>query len=152
MMLRNILALAIVGAGLARAAAVTSEISSGWTLRLQTGLGDAGTVISQPGYNTAGWYPITAPCTVMAGLLTNNVYTNVFFGTNLQAVPDLTTPNWWYRDQFVAPTNSGGQFWLRFKGIAYRAKIWVNGTQVFDGNDYTALAAGPGQLLDRFLQ
>ncbi len=30
--------------------------------------------------------------------------------------------------------------------------VWVNGTQVFDGNDYTALAAGPGQLLDRFLQ
>jgi len=45
-------------------------------------------------------------------------------------VPDLTTQNWWYRGEFVAPTNSGGQFWLRFKGIAYRAKIWLNGTQV----------------------
>ncbi len=30
--------------------------------------------------------------------------------------------------------------------------VWVNGTQVFDGNDYTQLEAGPGQLLDRFLQ
>jgi len=28
--------------------------------------------------------------------------------------------------------------------------VWVNGTQVFDGQDYTRLAAGPGQLLDRF--
>ncbi|MSQ20470.1 MAG: hypothetical protein EXR39_13140 [Betaproteobacteria bacterium] len=30
--------------------------------------------------------------------------------------------------------------------------VWVNGTQVFDGNDYPKLAAGPGQLLDKFLQ
>ncbi len=30
--------------------------------------------------------------------------------------------------------------------------VWVNGTQVFDGKDYAKLDAGPGQLLDRFLQ
>ena len=66
----------------------------------------------------------------MAGLVANGVYTNVFFGNNLQSVPDLTAQNWWYRGEFLAPANSGGQFWLRFKGIAYRAKIWLNGTQV----------------------
>ncbi|MGZ5544557.1 MAG: glycosyl hydrolase 2 galactose-binding domain-containing protein, partial [Limisphaerales bacterium] len=86
--------------------------------------------ISQPGYSVAGWYPITVPSTVMAGLVTNNVYTNLFFGTNLQSVADLTKQNWWYRGQFLAPANSGGQYWLRFKGIAYRAKIWLNGTQL----------------------
>jgi len=109
---------------------VTTELSSGWSLRTQTGLADSGAVISQPGYSTAGWYPITVPCTVMAGLVTNNVYSNLFFGTNLQAVPDLTKQNWWYRAQFLASTNPGGQFWLRFKGIAYRAKIWLNGAQL----------------------
>ncbi len=30
--------------------------------------------------------------------------------------------------------------------------VWVNGTQVFDGNDYAKLDKGPGHMLDRFLQ
>lgn len=125
----------VVGAvflGLVQLGAQTTELSSGWTLRTQTGLADGGAVISQPGYNTAGWYPISVPSTVMAGLVTNGVYTNLYFGTNLQAVADLTKQNWWYRGQFLAPanTNSGGQYWLRFRGIAYRAKIWLNGTQL----------------------
>lgn len=29
--------------------------------------------------------------------------------------------------------------------------VWVNGTRVFDGERYAALAAGPGQVLDRFV-
>jgi len=110
--------------------ATSTELRQGWALRSQTGFADGGPAISQPGYNTAGWYPITLPSTVMAGLVANAVYTNVFFGNNLQSVPDLTSQNWWYRGGFMAPANPGGQYWLRFKGIAYRAKIWLNGTQV----------------------
>lgn len=30
------------------------------------------------------------------------------------------------------------------------AGVWVNGVRVFDGEDYVPLAAGPGQVLDRF--
>jgi N-acyl-D-aspartate/D-glutamate deacylase len=29
--------------------------------------------------------------------------------------------------------------------------VWVNGTQVFDGEQYAPLAAGPGHVLDRFM-
>jgi exo-1,4-beta-D-glucosaminidase len=115
---------------LARSVAGTIELSQGWSLRSQTGFADGGAAISQPSYSSTGWYPITVPSTVMAGLVTNGVYTNVFFGNNLQSVPDLTTQNWWYRGEFLASTNSNGQFWLRFKGIAYRGKIWLNGTQL----------------------
>ena len=53
-----------------------------------------GPTISQPGYNPGGWYPIAAPSTVLAGLVANNVYQNIYFGTNLKNVPDLTTQNW----------------------------------------------------------
>ena len=70
---------------------------------------DPGTIISTVGYNVASWYPITVPSTVMAGLVANNVYQNVFFGTNLQSVPDLTTQNWWYRGEFTAPPTALGQ-------------------------------------------
>jgi exo-1,4-beta-D-glucosaminidase len=129
---RTLIAVMLVFCLVGGVRAQASELSAGWALRTQTGLADSGAVISQAGYNVAGWYPITVPSTVMAGLVTNGVYTNLYFGTNLQSVGDLTKQNWWYRGQFLAPanTNSGGQYWLRFNGIAYRAKIWLNGTQL----------------------
>ncbi|HEY2979680.1 MAG TPA: beta galactosidase jelly roll domain-containing protein, partial [Anaerolineales bacterium] len=114
------------------APAVTStELTQGWTLISANNVGDTGATIAQPGYNAASWYQITVPSTVMAGLVANNVYQDVFFGTNLQSVPDLTSQNWWYRGQFNAPSGvAGQQFWLRFKGVSYRAQIWLNGVQL----------------------
>src|ERR1051325_2537789 len=109
----------------------STELTQGWSLISANNVTDMGPVISQPGYNTASWYPITVPSTVLAGLVANNVYQNIYFGTNLQSVPDLTTQNWWYRGQFTAPAAvAGQQYWLRFKGISHRAQIWLNGTQI----------------------
>src|SRR5919201_1587432 len=126
--------LTALGPAAVRAAAATvssTELTSGWALRSATNVTDTGATISQPGYSTSGWYPISIPSTVLAGLVANNVYQNIYFGTNLQSVPDLTTQNWWYRGEFTAPATSAGQaYWLRFKGISYRAQIWLNGTQL----------------------
>ncbi|WP_214316955.1 glycoside hydrolase family 2 protein [Nonomuraea sediminis] len=107
---------------------VQASAAPGWALRSATGLSDTGATISQVGYGTAGWYPVELPSTVLAVLVKNNVYQDVYFGQNLKSVPDLTTQDWWYRGEFTAGT--GQAFWLRFKGISYRAQIWLNGTQV----------------------
>src|SRR5438067_2886363 len=122
----------LAGVGQAGAATVGStELKAGWALRSATNVTDTGATISQVGYATTGWYPISLPSTVLAGLVANNVYQNIYFGTNLQSVPDLTGQNWWYRGEFTAPTATAGQaYWLRFKGISYRAQIWLNGTQI----------------------
>jgi exo-1,4-beta-D-glucosaminidase len=107
----------------------STELTSGWALRSATNVIDPGTTISQVGYNTAGWYPISAPSTVLAGLVANNVYQNIYVGQNLMSVPDLTGQNWWYRGQFTASAATADQaYWLNFKGISYRAQIWLNGT------------------------
>ena len=109
----------------------STELTNGWSLVSANNVADSGSTISQPGYVVSTWYPITVPSTVLAGLVANNVYQNIYFGTNLQSVPDLTTQNWWYRGQFNAPAGvAGQQYWLRFKGISYRAQIWLNGTQI----------------------
>jgi exo-1,4-beta-D-glucosaminidase len=111
--------------------ASSTELTQGWALRSANDVTDGGTTISQVGYGTAGWYPISLPSTVLAGLVANNVYQDIYFGTNLQNVPDLTGQNWWYRGEFNAPAATAGQaYWLRFKGISYRAQIWLNGTQL----------------------
>jgi exo-1,4-beta-D-glucosaminidase len=118
----------------------STELSTGWALRSANTVTDTGATISQVGYGTSGWNPVTLPSTVLAGLVANNVYQNIYFGTNLQSVPDLTTQNWWYRGQFTAPAITPGQaYWLRFKGISYRAQIWLNGTQI-DANAVGTMA------------
>src|SRR4026209_2445223 len=112
----------------------STELTQGWSLISANNVTDNGATISQTGYNVSSWYPITVPSTVLAGLVANNVYQNIYFGTNLQSVPDLTTQNWWYRGQFNAVAGvAGQQYWLRFKGVSYRAQIWLNGT-LLDSN------------------
>ncbi|HEX6508994.1 MAG TPA: hypothetical protein VF221_15305, partial [Chloroflexota bacterium] len=109
----------------------SAELTSGWALRSANNVSDTGGTISQVGYNASSWYPISIPSTVLAGLVANNVYQNIYFGTNLQSIPDLTTQNWWFRGEFTAPANATGQvYWLRFNGISYRAQIWLNGTEI----------------------
>lgn len=127
------LTLGFVGTTEAATAATvgSTPLTSGWALRSATGLADTGATISQVGYGTAGWNPISLPSTVLAGLVKNNVYQNIFFGQNLKNVPDLTTQNWWFRGEFTAAASTPGQqYWLRFKGLSYRAQIWLNGTQL----------------------
>jgi exo-1,4-beta-D-glucosaminidase len=74
----------------------STELSQGWTLVSATTATNSGAVISQVGYSPTNWYPITVPSTVMAGLVANGVYTNLFMGTNMLTVPDLTTQKWWF--------------------------------------------------------
>ena len=111
------------------------ELSHGWSFTSETNVADGGDVVSQAGYKASNWYPVTVPSTVMAGLVANGVFTNdsLFMGMNLKSVPDLSKQKWWYRGEFSAPENPGGQFWLRFKGIAYKAEIWLNG-KLLDAN------------------
>jgi len=48
----------------------------------------------------------------------------------------------------VADLPGGGTRVIRRpKGVA---GVWVNGQQVFDGNEYLRLKSGPGEVLDRF--
>lgn len=48
----------------------------------------------------------------------------------------------------VADLPGGGSRLIR-KAVGV-AGVWVNGVQVFDGEDYVAMEAGPGAVLDRF--
>src|SRR5712691_6048061 len=49
----------------------STELTQGWSLISANNVSDAGSTISQPGYNVSSWYPITVPSTVLAGLVAN---------------------------------------------------------------------------------
>jgi beta-galactosidase/beta-glucuronidase len=119
---------------------------------------DDGAVISDPAYQTKDyWYPVTVPSTVLTGLVANKVYPDPYTGMNNMLIPDASDsfnrayhleqhshlpgePNpwkkpYWYRTTFEVPAaDNGRHFQLIFKGINYRADVWLNGRRIADSS------------------
>ncbi|MFL6144882.1 MAG: glycosyl hydrolase 2 galactose-binding domain-containing protein [Labedaea sp.] len=107
------------------------ELVHGWKIQSSAAVPDSGAVISRPGYSTAGWLPISRPETLMAGLLENGRYPNIFSSNNLASVPtDQFKVNWWYRDELTLHPRAGQHSFLVLNGVLSRANLWVNGTKI----------------------
>jgi hypothetical protein len=101
------------------------------------------------------WFPVNVPSTVLTGLVANKVYPDPYMGMNNMLIPDASDefnkqykleqyshlpndPNpwkkpYWYRTEFQVPASDNGRhIQLIFKGINYRAAVWVNGKQIAD--------------------
>ncbi len=88
--------------------------------------------ISTPGYAAAGWYPITVPSTVFAGLVANHVYPDPYVGNNLTIAPrSAFDVSWWYRTEVVLPASAASSSaWLDLDGVNFKANVWLNGQLV----------------------
>jgi exo-1,4-beta-D-glucosaminidase len=113
-----------------------------WQIQDSAKAQQSGADISSTGFATEGWYPVSGRATVMAGLLENGTYKNVFYSDNLRAVQvpeasgNLFVTPWWYRAGFTLPNNHTGRHTLlRSNGIIASADVWVNGHQVADHAD-----------------
>jgi exo-1,4-beta-D-glucosaminidase len=101
-----------------------------WQLQSTEAVGDRGAVISRPGYATPNWYVAPARSTVLAAMLADGLYPDVFYSKNLAGVdPALFQVPWWYRSTFTV-RGSGGRTVLRADGIIPGADVWVNGKHV----------------------
>jgi exo-1,4-beta-D-glucosaminidase len=125
-----------------------------WALQSSAKVEAAGAIISTPSFAPRGWHSATVPSTVVAALVKDKTLPDPFFATNLRQFPGMTYPiganfsnlamqpdspyavSWWYRKQFAAPASYAGKtVWLDFKGINYRANVWLNGKQIANSND-----------------
>jgi exo-1,4-beta-D-glucosaminidase len=125
-----------------------------WSLQSSAKVEAKGQVVSTPAFMPRGWHDVTVPTTVVAALVQDRTLPDPFFVTNLRQFPGVTYPiggnfsniamepdspyavSWWYRKQFPAPASYAGKtVWLNFKGINYRANVWLNGKQIADSND-----------------
>jgi exo-1,4-beta-D-glucosaminidase len=68
----------------------------------------------------------------------SGVYKNLYDGMNLAALGDLWKQDWWYRTTFSAPAGRD-LYSLIFKGINYRADIWLNGHKVADSSQVVGM-------------
>jgi hypothetical protein len=110
------------------------------------------------------WFPVTVPSTVLTGLVANKVYPDPYSGLNNMLIPDASDefnkeynleqfshlpnhPNpwnkpYWYRTVFKVPiADNDRHFQLIFKGINYRAAVWVNGHKIADSTQMAGMFA-----------
>jgi exo-1,4-beta-D-glucosaminidase len=119
----------------------TTELKTGWRLESSWNVVQDGSLISQLSYDASSWHPIHAmPVTVLEALQEDGTYPNLYFGKNLtETVPrDLFRQDWWYRTVFVVPAEHK-LHWLVFKGINYRAEIWLNGERIANNREVVGM-------------
>jgi exo-1,4-beta-D-glucosaminidase len=134
---------------LATSAGSQTTLREGWKVQSSAQVNATGDKVSEPGFPTGAWYSTSAPKTVFAVLVENGLYKNPYYGMNLRAFPGVeyktgtqfanqdmpaSSPYavpWWYRKEFDLPASDAGkQVWMQFRGINYRADIWINGKKV----------------------
>lgn len=118
-----------------RAGAVTAI--GRWQIQSSAKAQQGGAEISSAAFTSAQWYTVSGRATVMAGLMENGKYANVFYGDNLRAVeePDASGTMfaipWWYRTAFaLEPGRPGMHTFLRINGMNSSADVWLNGELV----------------------
>ncbi len=138
---------------------------SNFELQSSSLISETGEVLSTIKYRSdVYWFPVKVPSTVLTGLVANNVYPDPYSGLNNMLIPDASDefnkkydleqfshlpndPNpwrkpYWYRTTFdVAAADNGRHFQLIFKGINYRAAVWVNGKQIADSTEMAGMFA-----------
>ena len=107
-----------------------TELGSGWRMTSAKNVGGDDSLVSQASFDASQWYAAQhMPATVLQILQENGVYKGLYFGMNLATPGDLWKQDWWYRTTFTA--SAGREVYsLIFKGINYRADIWLNGHKV----------------------
>jgi exo-1,4-beta-D-glucosaminidase len=138
---------------------------TGFELQSSALIKSSGEEISTADYKSnVYWFPVKVPSTVLSGLVANKVYPDPYMGMNNMVIPDASDefnkkynleqfsflpndPNpwkkpYWYRTTFDVPSSDKGRsFQLIFKGINYRAAVWVNGKQVADSTQMSGMFA-----------
>jgi len=106
-----------------------------------------GSQISRPDFKTTGWYKVSVPTTVIAGLIANKVYDfDPFYSRNFEKLTDsrLDKP-WWFRRVFDLPASEEGKnVVLKLHGINYKANVWLNGVLIADSTQII----GPFRIIE----
>src|SRR6202012_2149672 len=131
-------------------------------------INEDGVALSSVSYHSpVYWFPVKVPVTGLGGLVANKIYPSPYLGLNNMLIPDASDkfnkeynlgqysfipnePNpwkkpYWYRTTFKVPASDKGRiFQLIFKGINYRAAVWVNGKQITDSTQMAGMFAEYG--------
>ena len=136
------------------APSLTLPLREGWALQSSAKVAARGEAVSSTSFKASDWIKAEVPTTVVAAQVKSGLLPDPFYGMNIRQYPGVSYPvgfnfsnvpmppdspygvSWWYRKEFNLPDLFAGKtVWLNFRGINYRANIFLNGKQVADAND-----------------
>ena len=111
-------------------------IHSDWYARKANEVKMDGNRLSAAPLDKTGWLPARVPGTVLTTLLENHMYPAPEFGLNNNLIPDIHEVGndfytYWFTRQFtINNLPEGRNVWLNFRGINYKAEIFLNGKRI----------------------
>ena len=136
------------------APALTLPLHEGWALQSSAKVAATGDAISSASFKTNDWIQADVPTTVVAAQVKSKLLPDPFYGMNMRQYPGVSYPvgfnfsnvpmppdspyavSWWYHKEFTLPNLFAGKtVWLNFRGINYRANIFLNGKQIANSNE-----------------
>ena len=134
--------------------APTVPLRDGWALQSSAKVTATGEAISSISFQAKDWLRAEVPTTVVAAQVKSGLLPDPFYGMNLRQYPGIGYPvgfnfsnipmppdspyavSWWYRKEFTLPAGYAGKtVWLNFRGINYRANIFLNGKQIANSSE-----------------
>jgi len=118
-----------------------------WRMQSSTTDKSTGAQISQKDFSANGWYKISVPSTIVAGLLSNNEYNfDPFYAKNFEKLADKRMDHpWWFRKEFDLPASEKDKnVILKLHGINYKANVWLNGVKIAD----SSYIKGPFRIIE----
>ena len=111
-------------------------LHEGWMARKANELNCDGNQLTLQPFDKDGWIPAKVPGTVLTTLLENGRYKNPEFGMNNELIPDIAKVGkdfytYWFVQRFeTEKIKEGTHVWLNFRGINYKADIFLNGKRI----------------------
>ncbi|MDR1331947.1 MAG: beta-glycosidase [Tannerella sp.] len=118
------------------AAGEKTLLHSGWYARRANEIRIDGNRLSASPFVADGWMAAKVPGTVLTTLLENGVFPAPEFSMNNNLIPDIYDVGrdfytfWFVRPFRVEAWTPEQQIWLNFRGINYRADIFLNGKRL----------------------
>ena len=130
-------------------------LKDNWCIKSTLEVNADGRNISTVQFKADNWYKTSIPSTVLNTFVKNKIYPDPRIGLNDYLIRDVSDyfnaehglakysylkngenpwkNPYWYRTEFTLPSNYDKKnIWITFKGINYRADIWVNGHLIAD--------------------
>jgi len=111
-------------------------INTNWYARRANEVKLDGNRLSAAPFQQEGWMKARVPGTVLTTMLENQMFPDPEFSMNNTLIPDIhDVGNEFYTFWFVRPFRmetvpQGRQVWLNFRGINYKADIFLNGKRI----------------------
>ncbi len=111
-------------------------LHSGWLARRANEVKTDGNLLTKRPFSSEGWMKARVPGTVLTTMLENGLFPAPEFSLNNRLIPDIYEVGkdfytFWFVNRFTTDNlPQGRKVWLHFRGINYKADIYLNGKRL----------------------